>query len=226
MEQYALSYKQDIFQCPLCSSVPKDQRESFLDDVKFRIKKFSKGNIIITQESLYNELFILTQGEVKTGMIDEKGDFMPVGDIKAPNPLAIGFLFAQHNYSPVTVIAVSECSIITIPKENVYVLMRKYDTFMMSFLSNISDKIAFMSERLRMVSLRTIKAKLAYYLLKESKGEDSFILKSSKENIARLLGVSRPALVSVMMQMAADNLISVNQRQIEIIERGSLQNML
>ena len=194
---------------------------------KFRqpLKQFGKNDVILTQGSQYNELYILIKGEVRTEMADEKGDFMHIDTIKAPNPLAIGFLFATDNYSPVTAIAACDSMVVAIPKDNVYFLMRKYDAFMMAFLAYISNKVAFFSEKLRLVSLRTIKAKLAYYLLKESKGENKFSLKNSKEDIARLFGVSRPALVSVMMQMVEECIIHVDKRNVEIVDRHALQKL-
>jgi CRP-like cAMP-binding protein len=114
---------------------------------------------------------------------------------------------------------------VVIPKENVYFLMRKYEEFMMAFLAYISNKVSFLSEKLRLVSLRSIRAKLAYYLLKESAGESAFRLKISKEDIARLFSVSRPALVKVMMEMVGEGIIDVKGREIEIMDRRALQNM-
>lgn len=214
-----------IFQCPLCSSVPEDQREGFMQDLRFSIKNYQKGDMIVTRGALYESLYILIRGEIVTEMADEKGDFMKVDHITAPNPLAAGFLFASNNRSPVSAICKVPCTAVVIPKENVYFLMRKYESFMLAFLSYISNRMSFLSEKLRLVSLRTIRAKLAYYLLKESAGAQSFRLGSSKEEIARLFSVSRPALVKVMMEMAAEEIIAVNRRDVVIRDRTALQKM-
>ncbi len=215
-----------IFQCPLCSSIPAEQRERFLQDVRFAVRSYEKEDTIVTQGVRYDALYILVRGEIVTEMADEKGDFMKVEQIRAPNPIATGFLFSADNRSPVSAVCKVDCSVIVIPKENVYFLMREYESFMLAFLSYISNKVSFLSEKLRLVSLRTIRAKLAYYLLKESGGEKSFRLKTSKESMARLFGVSRPALVKVMMEMAGEKLIDVNRRDIQINDRSALQRML
>ena len=221
-------YLQDarmIFQCPLCSNVPEDQRDQFLQDVRFNVREYYKDDIIVTQGSLTETLFILIKGEVSTEMADDKGDFLEIEYIKAPNPMATGFLFAANNRSPVSAICKSDCKVIAIPKDNVYHLMRKYEAFMLTFLSYISNKVFFLSEKLRLVSLRTIRAKLAYYLLKESEGKDVFKLQTSREDMARLFSVSRPALVNVMMEMAEEGIIEVERRDIKINNRALLQNM-
>lgn len=214
-----------IFQCPLCSNVPENQRDDFLKDVRFTIKEFGKGDVIVTQGSVSETLYIVIKGEVVTEMADEKGDFMEIEYIKAPNPMATGFLFAADNRSPVSAICQSKCKVIAIPKDNVYLLMRKYESFMITFLSYISNKVFFLSEKLRLVSLRSIRAKLAYYILKESGGDSAFQLKTSREDMARLFSVSRPALVKVMMEMADEGIIDVERRDIKINNRQALQNM-
>ncbi len=214
-----------IFQCPLCSSIPENERDNFLNDVQFFVRDYDTGDVIVTQGSISETLFIVIKGEVTTEMSDEKGDFMEIDYIKAPNPLATGFLFAADNRSPVSAICQSKCKIIAIPKDNVYLLMRKYESFMLKFLSYISNKVFFLSEKLRLVSLRSIRAKLSYYLLKESDGKNVFSLKTSREAMARIFSVSRPALVKVMMEMADEGIIDVNRREIKINDRNKLQSM-
>ncbi len=151
---------------------------------------------------------------------------MKVEYIKAPNPMATGFLFSADNRSPpVSAICRTACTFVVIPKENLSLLLKKYDEFMIAFLAYISNRVSFLSDKLRLVSLRTIRAKLAYYLLKESEGEKSFQLKTTKESIARLFSVSRPALVKVMMEMAEEGIIEVDRRKITILNRVALQNM-
>ena len=217
--------KSFIFRCPLCSSIPDSEKEGFLNDVRFSLKSFEKDEWIISQGEEYTSLYILIEGEIKTVMTDEKGDFMHIENIKAPLPIATGFLFAGNNKSPVSAIAKKDCKLICIPKDNVFELMQNYDAFMHAILSSISNKIQFLSEKLRLISLRTIKAKLAYYLLKESEGESSFQLKSSKQEIATLFGVSRRALTNVMKQLHDDNIINMQRRKIDIMNRAALKIM-
>ena len=220
-----LMNKSFVFRCPLCSSIPDSEKENFLNDVRFSIKSFVKDEWIISQGEPYTSLQILIEGEIKTVMTDEKGDFMHIENIKAPLPIATGFLFAGNNKSPVSAIAKKDCKLICIPKENVFSLMQNYDEFMLAILSSISNKLYFVSEKLRLTSLRTIKAKLAYYLLKESEGESSFQLKSSKQEMSNLFGVSRPALTNVMKQLHEDKIIHMQRRKIDIVNRSALKKM-
>ncbi len=217
--------KSFIFKCPLCNSIPECEKENFLDDVRFTLKKYKKNDWIISQGEEYTSLYILIEGEIKTVMVDEKGDFMHIENIKAPLPMAAGFLFAGNNKSPVSAIAKGDCKFVCIPKDNVFYLMRTYDAFMHAILTSISNKVQFLSEKIRLTSLRTIRAKLAYYILKESEGESSFQLKTSKQEMANLFGVSRQALTSVMNQLHDENIIHAEKRKVRIVNRHALKTM-
>jgi len=217
--------KSFIFKCPLCNSIPESEKEDFLNDARFSLKTFKKNDWIISQGEEFTSLYILIEGEIKTVMVDEKGDFMHIENIKAPLPMATGFLFAGNNKSPVSAIAIKDCKLISIPKENVFYLMRTYDAFMHAILRSISNKVQFLSEKIRLTSLRTIKAKLAYYILKESEGESSFQLKTSKQEVANLFGVSRQALTNVMNQLHNENIIHAERRKIKIVNRQALKTL-
>lgn len=222
MNNHSFNNSHKIFQCPLCQSIPKEQRDSFIKDLRYTIRRFSKGEMLISQGAPLDVLYIVVSGEFTTEMSDEKGDYITVENIKAPNPLAAGIVFANNNFAPVSAISTTDSVAVIIPKENVYQLMSKYDEFMKAYLEYISSKVSFLTERLRLSSLRSIRAKVAYYVIKESKGEQEFNLKVSKEDLSRLFGVSRPALVTVMMQMAEEGLIDVDRRKIGINDRGAL----
>ncbi|MDD2552880.1 MAG: helix-turn-helix domain-containing protein, partial [Dysgonamonadaceae bacterium] len=65
----------------------------------------------------------------------------------------------------------------------------------------------------------------AYYILKESEGESSFQLKTSKQEVANLFGVSRQALTNVMNQLHNENIIHAERRKIKIVNRQALKTL-
>ncbi len=214
-----------IFKCPLCNSIPESEKDDFLNEVRFTIKNYDKNDWMMSQGEELVSLNILIEGEVKTVMVDEKGDFMHIENIKAPLPIASGFLFTDSKKSPVSVIAKKQSKIISIPKDNVFKLMKNHDTFMHAILASISNKLQFLSEKIRLTSLKTIKAKTAYYLLRESAGEKEFQLKTSKQDIAMQFGVSRQALSNIMKELHDEGIINMDRRNIDILDRKALQTM-
>lgn len=214
-----------IFNCPLCNSIPESEKEDFLNQVRFTIKSYKEDEWILSQGEDFTALYIIIEGKVKTVMVDDKGDFMHIENIEAPAPLASGFLFSDKSRSPISAIAEKDVKIITIPKDNVFLLMRNHEAFMHAILTSISNKLEVLSEKVRLTSLRTIRAKVAYYLLRESEGQNEFKLPTSKQEIANLFGVSRQALSNVMKELHDENKIDIDRRFIKIIDRHALRNM-
>ena len=103
--------------------------------------------------------------------------------------------------------------------------MKTHAAFKHAILTSISNKLHFLSEKIRLTSLKTIKAKTAYYLLKESEGEQEFQLSTSKQDIAHLFGVSRQALSNVMKELHDEHIIDMDRRKIKITNRKALQTM-
>ncbi len=214
-----------IFKCPLCKSIPEEQHAEFCEDLRYNLREYNKGELIIAQGAPTTQMYLVSKGTIITEMADEKGEPVRIEEMHAPSTLACGVLFADDNTSPVAAYAKTNTTVIAIPKDNVCQLMAKYPAFMRAYLEQMSNKVAYLSERLRLASLRTIRAKVAYYIIRESEDKKTFSLKSSKEELSRLFGVSRPALVNVMMQMADEGLIDVNGREIVIHRRNELQRM-
>ena len=96
---------------------------------------------------------------------------------------------------------------------------------MYAILASISNKLQFLSEKIRLTSLKTIKAKTAYYLLRESEGKKEFQLTTSKQDIALQFGVSRQALSNVMKELHDEKIINMERRKIKITNRQALQTM-
>ncbi|MGI6047592.1 MAG: hypothetical protein ACOYEG_06235 [Petrimonas sp.] len=53
----------------------------------------------------------------------------------------------------------------------------------MNYISYIFNKIAFLSEKLQLMSLCSIRTKVVYHILKESEEEQEFQLITSKEEL-------------------------------------------
>ena len=113
----------------------------------------------------------------------------------APTPLASAFLFAENNRFPVDVIALEECEIILIPKNAVMRLLATNEHFLQSYMAFNANRTQFLSERLQLLSIKTIKGKLAYYILKRIQG-DHYKQDRNQTELSEYFGVARPSVYS------------------------------
>lgn len=193
--------------CPICGDIPEDQRDSFLASLNAVTKTYEKGDYIARQGDTVNSLYLLSKGRVKTDMITESGGSLSIEIIAAPCPLAPAFLFAANNRFPVDVIALEACEVILIPKASVMQQLATNQNFLKSYMAFNANRTQFLTERLQLFSIKTIKGKLAYHILQRVV-DGRFKLELNQTELAEYFGVARPSLARSFSEMIDENAIS------------------
>jgi CRP-like cAMP-binding protein len=166
-------------------------------------------------------------GSVKTEMITENGNVLGIEIIKAPRPLAPAFVFSDNNHFPVDVTALEEVEIMKIPKAEIMRLMVTNPDFMTSFMTHNANRTQFLTNRLQLLSIKTIKGKLAHFLLESSpEVGKSFEINRNQTELADFFGVARPSLARSLSEMVQDGLISINKKEYTILNQKGLREEL
>jgi CRP-like cAMP-binding protein len=219
--------KEDLTSCPICSKIQIDDQEQFLLDLKCTMKAYAKNEVIVRQGDVCDSLYMLTLGSVKTEMITENGNILGIEIMKAPRPLAPAFLFSDNNHFPVDVTALEEVEIMKIPKQEIMRLMMTNPDFMKQFLTYNSNRTQFLTNRLQLLSIKTIKGKVAHFLFENSTGEGiPFIINRNQTELADFFGVARPSLARSLSEMVQDGIISINKKEYRILHSKELRDLL
>jgi len=215
----------DLSLCPICRNIPVNERETFFNELNFKTKFFKKGEWIAQQGDVVRALYILLKGSVKAEMVSEAGTVLNIETIYAPNPLAPAFLFAESNRFPVDVVALEDCEIVIIPKESVMKQLACNSTFLQQFMAFNSNRAHFLSERLKFLSTKTIKGKLAQYILARTVKMD-FTLNMSQTALAEYFGVTRPSLSRSLSEMINERIISLKGKNGKIHNLKKLKELV
>ncbi len=209
---------------PLFRSVPEAELERIFTELKITETAFKKGGILAMQDEPVSRLIIILTGSVKGEMTDEAGRVAKVEDIEAPSPLAILFLFGAENRFPVQATAREETTAVVIPRQSVLRMLSMNETILRNYLDISADFATRLSRKLSMMSLHTIRQKLAVYLLDLSKkqGSDTVTLDRPKSALAEYFGVARPSLERELAAMRRDGLVDAKKRIVIIKKRREL----
>jgi CRP-like cAMP-binding protein len=199
----------------------------FPSDLDYSIKTYKKNKILFRQGDLCDALYILVTGSVKTEMITENGNLLGVEIINAPRPLAPAFIFSSNNRFPVDVTAIENVEVIRIPKVEVMRLMNEHPDFMQQFLQHSANRTQFLTNRLQLLSIKTIKGKIAHFLLEQA-GEEglTFTINRNQTELAEFFGVARPSLARSLSEMIEDKVIKVNKKEYKILDIKKLRDLL
>ncbi|PKQ63232.1 hypothetical protein BZG02_09625 [Labilibaculum filiforme] len=218
---------QQLSQSPVFRGISPDEMENLLIDSQYQIKKFSKGDMLAFREDKCENLMIVLKGSVKGEMLDPSGKSIKIEDIMAPYPIASAFLFGQRNEFPVNVTANEEVEVFYLSKNSVIELFQKNKVFLTNYLNSISNRSQFLANKLMFLNFKTIKGKLANYLLKLAAPDKTFItLPKSQAEMANFFGVTRPSFARSLKEMEQEGLIEINRREIKILNRQKLIRLL
>ena len=88
-----------------------------------------------------------------------------------------------------------------------------------------SNRAQFLTERLKFLSTKTIKGKLAQYILARAVGTD-FTLNMSQTNLAEYFGVARPSLSRSLSEMVNDEIISLKGKNGKVLNLMKLKELI
>jgi CRP-like cAMP-binding protein len=200
--------------------------ETILSGVSHRIKRFYEGTLISQSGEPVNSLMIVISGAVKGEMVDYAGRVIKIEDIPAPGALASAFMFGNRNRFPVNVIALSEGELLLIEKPDFLKLLMRNDIILVNFLDMISNRSQFLSEKIKFLNFKTIKGKLAHYILqKAGKERSSVLLDLTQNDLADFFGVARPSVARAIGELEEEGYIEAKGKNIKIVNRNGLADL-
>lgn len=211
---------------PLFRGLTTGEIETILSVVPHRIKKYPVDTLISQSGEPVNSLMIIIRGVVKGEMVDYAGRVIKIEDIPAPGALAAAFVFGNKNRFPVNVLATSDTEILAIDKPDFLKLLIINDKILVNFLDMISNRSQFLSEKIKFLNFKTIKGKLAHYILqKAGKEMYSIVLDMTQNDLADFFGVARPSVARAIGDLEEDGLIQAKGKNIKILDKKGLADL-
>ena len=213
---------------PLFRGITPEKLSANLEEVSFHARSYKKGEILARQGDVCNRLIILIKGSVRGEMIDYSGRLIKVEDIVAPRALAPLFLFGEDNRYPVEVTANELTEVIELPKPSVLNLFRKNEQFLENYMNLSANYARTLSDKLFFMSFKTIRQKLASYLLRLYKQQQQthITLDRSQQELSDYFGVSRPSLARELAHMQEDGLLIADRKHITILQKEELVRLI
>jgi CRP-like cAMP-binding protein len=211
---------------PLFKGLTPDEVEAILSAISHKVKKFQSGSMISQSGEPVNSLMVVIAGVVKGEMVDYAGRVIKIEDIPAPEALASAFMFGNRNRFPVNVIAVSDGELLLIEKPDFLKLLMKNDIILVNFLDMISNRSQFLSEKIKFLNFKTIKGKLAHYILQKAGKERSLVtLNLTQNDLAEFFGVTRPSVARALGDLEEEGYVEAKGKNIKIVDKEGLADL-
>jgi CRP-like cAMP-binding protein len=211
---------------PIFAGLSEEEMEAIFSRTHHFTKTFEVGEIAAFSGEPVNFLMIVLEGSVKGEMVDYSGKTIKIDDIRAPNPLASAFIFGRQNKFPVNVMANEKTKLLYIPKSDFMKMLQADIRIMQNFLSVISGHTQILANKLKFLSFKTIKGKIAQYILSlAGPDRDMVELPLTQNDLAEQFGVARPSLARALGEMAEEGMISVDRKVVKILDKKRLREV-
>jgi CRP/FNR family transcriptional regulator, dissimilatory nitrate respiration regulator len=215
-----------LINCPIFTGLTQEELAAIFSKTHHFTKTFEVGEIAAFSGETVNFLMVVLEGSVKGEMVDFSGKTIKIDDIRAPRALASAFIFGRQNKFPVNVMANEKTKLLYIPKYDFMKMLQADIRILQNFLNVVSSQTQMLAGKLKFLSFKTIKGKIAQYILGlAGPDKDMVELPLTQNDLAEQFGVARPSLARALGEMADEGMISVDRRVIRILDRKRLKEV-
>ena len=195
-----------------------------------KLRAFNKGEIIAAQGDECQSIGIIDSGQIAMQKYTSGGDFSTISLLGPGDYFGEDLIFGTNGIYTFTLEAMSSCDVLFVSKDTLKALLESSQVVLFNFLKILSDRIHTQNRRVALLSQRTLRHKIATYLLELreeqcSKDVPEVIveLPVSKEVVSKLLAMPRPSFSRELIAMERDKLVKVNGRYIQLLNINALE---
>lgn len=221
------SYKEKLFQIPLFRDLPLNIKESLLEKLDFVVYAANKKELVVTQGTPCNKLYVLLEGKLRTDIIDGLGNEVMIEYIIAPRTFATPHLFSSNNTLPATFTALEDSVLLMVTKESTFKVISQDPQVLHNFLCLSGNCTICTTSRLNALSRKTVRERFIVYLM-EHKKKDSMIVNimHTQSQLAEYLNVTRPALSKEINKMMKEGILTMEGKKIEILDLITIEKYM
>lgn len=225
-----LLMENDIIEKLAQSDLFKGMKQSLIEDLlidsNYLVKEYNSNDVFALAGDKVNSLMIVLDGVLIARMVSESGKFVQIDRIDAGRIIAPAIIFATENTFPVNVIPDKKTTVFFMKKDSFLKIMHKNETILANFIQIVSDINRFLSTKIHSLSLKSIRGKLAEYILSlvEIQKSEMILLDFSRQELADKFAITRQALSRSLSELEDEGVIQIKGKTIFVKDRKKLMS--
>lgn len=216
---------QALVRCPLFFGMSETEIDIALAGVSYKLVNYDRHDIYALTGMPFKSADIVIRGILVCRMSSLSGKQVEVSRLRSGNIVAPALIFGKDSSMPVSVETDTEVTVFCMQKPEFQALLAANETVTLNFVHVLSNIDIFLTERMRVLSLYTIREKVAYLLMERAgeQGSNTIHLERSRQEIADSFGIQKFSLLRVLSDFAKEGAIKVNGREITILDRSKMK---
>lgn len=199
--------------------------KELLQTVNYKIVEYPAKEIYTLAGMPCKYADFILKGELISRMTGLSGKQVQIDRLKACVLIAPAFIFAKNNAMPVSVETAQHTTIMRMMPSELKHLIDTNERIRMNFIQLLSSIDVFLTQKLRMLSLFTVREKVAYFLMKAAKEQQSRTIKlsNSRQEIADTFGIQKFSLLRCLSEFEDNGAIKIDGKQITILNSDKMK---
>lgn len=214
-----------LLKCPLFAGMDGKEIENTLEGTNYGMVRFAPHDIYALTGMPCRHADIVVSGVLVCRMSSLSGKLVEVSRLRAGNIVAPAFLFSKDKAMPVSVETDGEVCVLRIGNHAFREMLHANWQLTENFIRILSNINAYLTRRMRVLSLFTIREKVAWLLTEVAaeQGCNTITLNQSRQQIADSFGIQKFSLLRVLSDFQKEGAIKVDDRQITLLDRSKMK---
>ncbi len=210
---------------PFFNGLTAKEIKELLQTVNYKIVEYPAKEIYTLAGMPCKYADFILKGELISRMTGLSGKQVQIDRLKACVLIAPAFIFAKNNAMPVSVETAQHTTIMRMMPSELKHLIDTNERIRMNFIQLLSSIDVFLTQKLRMLSLFTVREKVAYFLMKAAKEQQSRTIKlsNSRQEIADTFGIQKFSLLRCLSEFEDNGVIKIDGKQITILNSDKMK---
>ena len=210
---------------PFFNGLTAKEIKELLQTVNYKIVEYPAKEIYTLAGMPCKYADFILKGELISRMTGLSGKQVQIDRLKACVLIAPAFIFAKNNAMPVSVETAQHTTIMRMMPSELKHLIDTNERIRMNFIQLLSSIDVFLTQKLRMLSLFTVREKVAYFLMKAAKEQQSRTIKLSntRQEIADTFGIQKFSLLRCLSEFEDNGAIKIDGKQITILNPDKMK---
>lgn len=210
---------------PFFNGLTAKEIKELLQTVNYKIVEYPAKEIYTLAGMPCKYADFILKGELISRMTGLSGKQVQIDRLKACVLIAPAFIFAKNNAMPVSVETAQHTTIMRMMPSELKHLIDTNERIRMNFIQLLSSIDVFLTQKLRMLSLFTVREKVAYFLMKAAKEQQSrtIRLSNSRQEIADTFGIQKFSLLRCLSEFEDNGAIKIDGKQITILNSDKMK---
>lgn len=211
--------------CPLFSNIRENELKKLYNCLHAKEVKFEQNAEICSYDNQKGVLGVVTQGEVIIKKIDLNGNSTILDHIQKNGVFSDIFAFTATEANFIGVYAGEPTTVMFFDYPSVFKRCEKaceyHSTFVENLLKIVIDKSKTLSQRVEILSNKTIREKILSYasIVVNQVGSLTFTLPMSLTSFAEYLCVDRSAMMRELKKLSEQGIIKTNKRTFTVLDK-------